>query len=94
MGDYQLLNYRKSENEQVWLYLFFFMSSFLIQVIFLNMLIAIMSDAFDQATESREMKARLTKIKIMSDYIHLIDLNDEKDEDEDEDDEADGEEKV
>ena len=92
MGDYQLLNYRKSENEQVWLYLFFFMSSFLIQVIFLNMLIAIMSDAFDQATESREVKARLTKIKIMSDYIHLIDLNDDKDEDID-DDEADDEEK-
>ena len=38
------------------------------------------------------MKARLTKIKIMSDYIHLIDLNDDKDEDID-DDEADDEEK-
>ena len=34
----------------------------------------------------------MTKIKIMSDYIHLIDLNDDKDEDED-DDEADEEEK-
>ena len=63
-----------------------------IQVIFLNMLIAIMSDAFDQATESREVKARLTKIKIMSDYIHLIDLNDDKDEEEDSD-EADEEER-
>ena len=56
------------------------------------MLIAIMSDAFDQATESREVKARLTKIKIMSDYIHLINLNDDKDEEEDDDD-ADDEEK-
>ena len=36
------------------IYLLFFLSSFLIQIMFLNMLIAIMGDAFDQATEKRE----------------------------------------
>ena len=44
------------------------------------MLIAIMGDAFNQASESKEVKSRLTKIKIMSDYIHLINLDDDKDE--------------
>ena len=80
LGYYQLLNYRTTENEQAWLYVLFFLSSFLIQVVFLNMLIAIMGDAFNQASESKEVKSRLTKIKIMSDYIHLINLSDDKDE--------------
>lgn len=47
---------------------------------FLNMLIAIMGDAFDQATEKREINATSTKLKIMGDYVDLI----EKDEDEEE----------
>ena len=88
LGYYQLLSYRTTENEQTWLYMIFFVSSFLIQVVFVNMLIAIMGDAFNQASESKEVKARLTKIKIMSDYIHLINLNDDNDKDEAEEDEA------
>ena len=59
------------------IYLLFFLSSFLIQIMFLNMLIAIMGDAFDQATEKREINATSTKLKIMGDYVDLI----EKDED-------------
>ena len=39
---------------------------------FLNMLIAIMGDAFDQATEKREINATSTKLKIMGDYVDLI----------------------
>ena len=36
------------------------------------MLIAIMGDAFDRATDDRENNARLTKLKIMGDYINVI----------------------
>ena len=36
------------------------------------MLIAIMGDTFDRATEERENNSRLTKLKIMGDQIHLI----------------------
>ena len=40
------------------------------------MLIAIMGDAFERATEQRENNARLTKLRIMGDYIDLIDKSD------------------
>ena len=40
------------------------------------MLIAIMGDTFDRATEELENNARQTKLKIMGDYIDLI-LTDE-----------------
>ena len=52
------------------------MGTFLLVVTFLNMLIAIMGDAFTQATEERENNARLTKLGIMGDYVHLINKND------------------
>ena len=58
------------------LYVLFFASTFLIQIMFLNMMIAIMGDAFDKATENRDNNATQTKVKIMGDYIDLI----EKDE--------------
>ena len=63
------------------LYVLFFASTFLIQIMFLNMLIAIMGDAFDQATENRENNATITKVRIMGDYIELI-ARDESDEEE------------
>ena len=40
------------------------------------MLIAIMGDAFERATEESENNARLTKLRIMGDYIDLIDKSD------------------
>ena len=69
------------------IYLLFFLSSFLIQIMFLNMLIAIMGDAFDQATEKREINATSTKLKIMGDYVDLI-VKDEDEEDEGSDEEG------
>ena len=36
------------------------------------MLIAIMGDTFEKASDERDNNARLTKLKIMGDYIHLI----------------------
>ena len=36
------------------------------------MLIAIMGDTYAQASENQENNARITKLEIMEDYIHLI----------------------
>ena len=69
------------EVRQFLVYLLFVMSSFLIQITFLNMLIAIMGDTFDRATEERDNNARQTKLKIMGDYIDLI-LKEEDDQEE------------
>lgn len=57
-------------------YLLFLASTFLIQIVFLNMLIAIMGDTYAEASEQSDNNARITKLEIMEDYIHLIDLSD------------------
>ena len=48
-------------------------STFLVQLVFLNMLIAIMSDTFAEASLNADNNARISKIEIMADYIHAID---------------------
>ena len=47
-------------------YVFFFMATFYTQLTLLNMLIAIMGDSFDYATENRERFAIKTKLEILS----------------------------
>ena len=78
LGEFQIDSYRESKGHQsFFIYTLFIISTFLIQITFLNMLIAIMGDAFERATEERENNARLTKLKIMGDYIDLIDKSDD-----------------
>ena len=60
------------------LYVLWFFGTFVIQIIFLNMLIAIMGDTFDKVTEKRQQAALYEKIQILDDYIDLIRIN-EKD---------------
>ena len=81
LGEYEIESYRGAEVRQFLVYLLFVLSSFLIQITFLNMLIAIMGDTFDRATEERDNNARQTKLKIMGDYIDLI-LKEEDDQEE------------
>ena len=83
LGEYQLESYEEAESRRLMLYVLFFASTFLIQIMFLNMLIAIMGDAFDQATENRENNATITKVRIMGDYIDLIARDDESEQEED-----------
>ena len=85
LGEYQLESYEEAESRRLMLYVLFFASTFLIQIMFLNMLIAIMGDAFDQATESRDNNATITKVRIMGDYIDLIARDDESEQEEDSD---------
>merc|ERR1739844_153640 len=49
----------------------FFASTFLIQIVFLNMLIAIMGDAFGQAVDNKENNRKSGMLKIMAEYIEL-----------------------
>ena len=40
-------------------------------IVFLNMLIAIMGDAFDYATENKQNNRKLGMMKIMGEYVNL-----------------------
>ena len=72
MGEFMLDAYHALDNQIILIYILFILSTFLIQVTFLNMLIAIMGDVFDRAIDDRENNARKTKLNIMGDYINLI----------------------
>ena len=72
MGEFELDAYREADTRKFLIYLIFLLSTFVIQITFLNMLIAIMGDTFDRATEEKDNNARLTKLSIMGDYIDLI----------------------
>ena len=50
----------------------FIVSTIFTQIIFLNMLIAIMSDTFDRVTEVREQSGLREKIDILADFVHVI----------------------
>ena len=43
-------------------------ATFFTQLTMLNMLIAIMGDTFDYATENKEINATKTKLKLLNDY--------------------------
>ena len=76
LGEFEVDAYRDSEMHQFLIYVLFILSTFIIQITFLNMLIAIMGDTYDRATEERDNNARATKLRIMGDYVNLI-LKDE-----------------
>ena len=42
------------------------------QIMFLNMLIAIMGDTFERVTETREQNALVEKIRILADYVFVV----------------------
>ena len=53
-------------------YAFFLIATFLTQVTFLNMLIAIMGDSYGKVMEAQDKYALLTQREILSDYTALI----------------------
>ena len=53
-------------------YILFIFATFFIQIVFLNMMIAIMGDTYSQETEQRFFGRRLIKIQNMAQYVDLI----------------------
>ncbi len=50
----------------------FFITTMLTQIMFLNMLIAIMGDTFARNTEAKSQSALVEKIKILADYVDAV----------------------
>jgi len=48
------------------------MATFITQITFLNLLIAIMGDTFDRVSEVKEQSALAEKIKILADYVIIV----------------------
>ena len=72
IGEYQIDAYGATGAQQrKFLATFFLLSTFMIMIVFLNMLIAIMGDAFDQAKENEVKNRKLNMLKIMGEYVYL-----------------------
>ena len=55
----------------------FLASSFLLHIVFLNMLIAVMSDIYDKVTDKRQLRKRETELAKISDYVNLIEADED-----------------
>ena len=63
--------YREANSRKL-IIILFFVSTFMIQIVFLNILIAIMGDAYDEAMLNKENNTKNGMLNIMLDYIQVI----------------------
>ena len=71
LGNFRIDSFDDSDisyNNAICYFLFFFATA-LIMIVFLNMLIAIMSDTFDQASDERASNERYQRLRIMGEYV-------------------------
>ena len=59
-------------SDQIAIWIFFLLATFITQITFLNMLIAVMGDTYAKVTETKDQNALCEKIKIMADYVNVI----------------------
>ena len=71
LGEFDLDNY-KGEGNDVIVWIVFIATTFITQITFLNMLIAIMGDTFARVSEVKEQSALKEKIEILSDYVVVV----------------------
>ena len=71
LGDFRMDGF---EHHPEWavVWVFFLAATFFTQVVFLNMLIAIMGNTFDFVIERKSMYALQTKLDILADYYWVI----------------------
>ena len=71
LGEFDLDNFRlRSDDIMVWI--LFIISTFITQITFLNMLIAVMSDTFSKVQAVEEQSALKETIELMSDYAIAV----------------------
>ena len=71
LGEFDMDAYEAQPYKRLF-FIVFIAATFLITIVFLNMMIAIMGDTFAMATEQRAKKARLQELDKMGDYVHVI----------------------
>ena len=69
-GEFATESYSGTNVNLIWFVWFF--GTFLIQITFLNMLIAIMTNTFDKVMDSRQLAALKERINIMQDYRKVV----------------------
>ena len=76
IGEFYLDDFKSGPNSEIaWVYFVF--ASFVILVVFMNMLIAIMGETFSQVREQNEESQLCEQLGLIEDHIWLIDLQKE-----------------
>ena len=65
-------NYAGEGGALIWT--FFLLATFITQLLFMNLLIAIMGDTFDRVQEMKVQAYAKEKISMMTDFIWVLDL--------------------
>ena len=69
-GEFATEGYNGTNQAFIWM--MWFIASFVVSITFLNMLIAIMSNTFDKVMDSRDLAALKERINIMQDYRKVV----------------------
>ena len=71
LGEFDLDNFRlRSNDTMVWI--LFILSTFITQITFLNMLIAVMGDTYGQVKDTEKQSALKETIELMADYAVAV----------------------
>jgi len=73
MGEFQYDKY-KDGHYGGFVWAMFLAASFINGVIFMNMLIAIMGETFNEVTADKEMNDLIEKVNIIRDYLWILDI--------------------
>ena len=71
LGEFDTEAYQ-SDGEDIVVWTIFIATTFITQITFLNMLIAVMGDTFDRVSEVKEQSALAEKIQILADYVIIV----------------------
>ena len=78
LAEFETDNYESNNLRQL-LWIYFFLATMLTQVIFFNILIAVISDSYAHIMESKSRNSLIQRTKIYADFIRLIPVNKEID---------------
>ena len=70
LGDFSTKYYLGMNTEVLWIV--FFAATFLLQITFLNMLIAIMGDTFSHVMDNKEESSMKERVSILADFRLLL----------------------
>lgn len=71
LGEFATDGYADS-NLKYLLWIYFILATLMTQIIFFNILIAVVSDTYAHITENRELYALMQRTEIFGDFIHLM----------------------
>ena len=71
LGEFEVDNFEGDGKDTI-IWIIFILTTFITQVTFFNMLIAIMGDTFSRVTESKAQSGLREKIGILSDFVIIV----------------------